>query len=94
MMLFPRAEIEKYMGHPVTDTAVSNEMLLNVDAVTRAEVDEWALRAERAGGTVFVKPAEAGPNGWMYLCCFADSEGHRWCVLCMDRALAPHDENA
>ncbi|WP_186673870.1 VOC family protein [Sporosarcina sp. BP05] len=50
-------------------------MLISMGADPRDEVNEFALKAERAGGTVFSKPGEK--DGWMYGCGFANPDGHR-----------------
>ena len=56
--------------------------MISIDAQSRLEVDETALKVIEAGGTIFAKPAEN--QGWMYGCGFQDLDGHRWNVLYMD----------
>ena len=82
MMLFPEAVFKTFAQHEITDTKLSAEVLISIDAETREEVDEIAKKAADAGGNVFAKPAEL--QGWMYGCGFADLDGHRWNVLHMD----------
>jgi len=82
LMLFPEKAFRGFAGNGVADTRQGTEVLFSIGANSREEVDELALRAERAGGTVFSKPGENG--GWMYGCGFADPDGHRWNALYMD----------
>ncbi|MES2277812.1 MAG: VOC family protein [Bacteroidota bacterium] len=84
VMLFEEPQFKGFTGAEVTDTGRSTEMLLSFDAESPGEVDEWAKKAEAAGGTVFGKPSSI--QGWMYGCGFADIDGHRWNVLYMDMA--------
>ncbi len=65
----------------------ATEVLLSIDAGSRAEVDEIAKKAADAGGTVFGKPSEI--QGWMYGCGFADLDGHRWNMLFRDMSRMP-----
>lgn len=87
IMLFAEPLFEGFSQNKSTDTSLSNEALFSIDAESRGEVDEWARKAEAAGGTVFGKPAEN--QGWMYGCGFADLDGHRWNVLHMDMDKMP-----
>jgi uncharacterized protein len=87
LMLFPESTFLSFTGNAVADSQQSTEVLFSLGANSREEVDEFALKAERAGGTVFGKPGEKG--GWMYGCGFADPDGHRWNVLYMDMSKIP-----
>ena len=71
-----------FSGNEIADTIKGTEVLLSIDAQTRAEVDELAKKAVEAGGIVYGKPGEK--DGWMYGCGFTDLDGHRWNVLYMD----------
>jgi len=82
LMLFPEAVFRGFAGNAVVDSWQGTEVLFSLGANSRDEVDELALKAERAGGTLFNKPGERG--GWMYGCGFADPDGHRWNALYMD----------
>ncbi|MFZ7945873.1 VOC family protein [Neobacillus sp. 19] len=82
LMLFPESVFRGFAGNAVADSWKSTEVLFSIGANSRDEVDELALKAEHAGGTVFSKPGENG--GWMYGCGFADPDGHRWNALYMD----------
>jgi predicted lactoylglutathione lyase len=84
IMLFEEQILQGFARMELTDTSKSVQMLISIDAESRAEVDEMAARAEAAGGLVFAKPEEI--QGWMYGCGFCDLDGHRWNVLFMDVA--------
>lgn len=81
MMLFPEKIFSHFAQNDVTNTKKSNEVFLNLDAQSTAEVDQMAIKVKKAGGTVFAKPI--WQDGWMYLCGFQDLDGHRWGVLHM-----------
>lgn len=87
LMLFPESTFCGFTGNAVADSQQGTEVLFSLGANSREEVDEFALKAERAGGTVFSKPGENG--GWMYGCGFADPDGHRWNMLYMDMSKMP-----
>lgn len=87
MMLFPEADIEHFASNPVTDTSKSTEVLFNIDAQTREEVDQMALTVIKAGGKVYTEPTEV--QGWMYALGFMDPDGHRWVMLYMDTNTRP-----
>ncbi|MCB0450907.1 VOC family protein [Mariniflexile maritimum] len=87
MMLFPEADIQHYAANPVTDTTKSTEVLLNIDAQTKEEVDAMVKTVESAGGTVYTQPNEV--DGWMYGLGFMDPDGHRWVMLHMDITKMP-----
>lgn len=84
VMLFDEKVFQSFTLHNITDTELSSEILISIDAESRAEVDELARKAEEAGAKVFAKPGEK--DGWMYGCGFSDPDGHRWNVLYMDLA--------
>ena len=87
LMIFPESSFRGFTGNAVVDSSQGNEVLFSLGANSRDEVDEIALKVERAGGTVFSKPGEKG--GWMYGCGFADPDGHRWNILYMDMSKMP-----
>ena len=82
VMLFSDSVFESFVQNRINDTKSSTEVLISIDAQSRLEVDETALKVIEAGGTIFAKPAEN--QGWMYGCGFQDLDGHRWNVLYMD----------
>jgi uncharacterized protein len=87
LMLFPESTFRGFLGNAEGDSWQGTEVLFSLGANSREEVDELAMKAERAGGTVFGKPGEKG--GWMYGCGFADPDGHRWNALYMDMSKIP-----
>src|SRR3954453_9784839 len=87
LMLFPESTFRGFLGNAEGDSWQGTEVLFSLGANSREEVDELAMKAERAGGTVFGKPGEKG--GWMYGCGFADPDGHRWNALYMDMSNIP-----
>jgi|UPI0003FA99D4 predicted lactoylglutathione lyase len=87
LMLFPVSSFRGFAGNAVADSWQGTEVLFSLGANSREEVDELAMKVERAGGTVFSKPGEKG--GWMYGCGFADPDGHRWNALYMDISKMP-----
>ena len=87
LMLFPQQAFERFAGNSTADTGKGTEMLINIDAQSREEVDAMAELVKRAGGTIYAKPGEA--EGWMYAFGFADPDGHRWSMLYMDTSTMP-----
>jgi uncharacterized protein len=87
LMLFPESTFRSFTGNAIADSWQGTEVLFSLGANSRDEVDELALKAERAGGTVFSKPGEK--DGWMYGCGFTDLDGHRWNALYMDMSQVP-----
>jgi len=82
MMLFPEKDFKGFVQNKIADTTKGTEVLLNIDAQTRAEVDEMAKTVRKAGGKIFAEPGES--QGWMYAFGFEDLDGHRWSMLYMD----------
>jgi predicted lactoylglutathione lyase len=87
VMLFEETQLESFIQNKITDTSLSSEMIISIDAQSKEEVDEFAIKVQEAGGNLFAKPAEN--QGWMYGCGFADLDGHRWNVLYMDMSKLP-----
>ena len=82
MMLFPEELFARFCRHTIADTSKGCEILINIDAQSREEVDAMAALVKKAGGSIFAEPGEA--DGWMYAFGFADPDGHRWSMLYMD----------
>lgn len=87
VMLFTEEIFRKFTQNKTSDATQASEILISVDAENRAEVDEMAKKAEKAGGIVFGKPGDN--QGWLYGCGFSDPDGHRWNVLYMDLGKMP-----
>lgn len=82
IMLCAEQLFKSFVQHDVANTQTASQMLISIDAESRAEVNELATKVTNAGGTIFSKPHEV--QGWMYGMGFADMDGHRWNVLYMD----------
>lgn len=82
MMLFPEDSFKGFTQNAISDTSKGTEVLLNIDAQSRAEVDEMAKTVRKSGGKIFAEPGES--QGWMYAFGFEDFDGHRWSMLYMD----------
>jgi len=87
MMLFPEESFKAFAQNDIADTEKGTEILLNIDAQSRQEVDEMAETVRKAGGKIFAEPSES--QGWMYAFGFADLDGHRWSMLHMDMEKMP-----
>ena len=90
LMLFPNETFKNFTQHDIGDTKKSTEVLINIDAQSRKEVDEMAQRVLKAGGKIYAEPAES--QGWMYGFGFEDLDGHRWNMLYMDVSKMPHNQ--
>jgi len=88
MMLFPEETFISFTSNSISDTEKGTEILFNLDAQNRAEVDEMAKKVTSAGGKIFTKPGEK--DGWMYGFGFEDLDGHRWSILYMDMDKRPN----
>ena len=87
MMLFPEESFKSFSGNAITDTKKGTEVLLNIDAQSKKEVDEMAKTVRKAGGKIYAEPGES--QGWMYAFGFEDLDGHRWSMLYMDMDKMP-----
>jgi uncharacterized protein len=87
LMLFPDDIFRGFLRKEIADTTRGNEVLINIDAQSKEEVDEMANTVRKAGGKIFAEPGES--QGWMYACGFEDLDGHRWVVLYMDVGKMP-----
>ena len=81
-MLFQEDDFKRFVAHSISDTWQGSEILINIDAESREEVDEMANKVRKAGGTIYAEPGET--QGWMYAFGFIDIDGHRWSMLHMD----------
>lgn len=82
LMLFPEETFKNFVNTEILDLTKGSEVLINIDAQSKHEVDEMAEKVKSAGGKVFAEPGEA--QGWMYAFGFQDLDGHRWNMLYMD----------
>jgi len=72
----------------ICDAKKNTEVLLALDAKTRAEVDELVEKAVAAGGSIYAEPAD---HRWMYQHSFGDADGHQWELLYMDESKLPQN---
>lgn len=84
MMLSSHDQFTKYSQNEIPDPSRATEVLLNLGAGSREEVDGMVKKVKTAGGKIYSEPAES--EGWMYGFGFEDLDGHRWYVLYMDSA--------
>lgn len=87
MMLFPGKTFKGFTRNELADTQKGTEVLINIDAQSREEVDELCRTVQNAGGKIYAEPGES--QGWMYAFGFEDPDGHRWSVLYMDMDKMP-----
>ena len=87
VMLSEVADFEDYTKGTTADIKEGTEVLFNLSADTKSDVDDWAVKVKDAGGTIYRGPEEK--DGWMYGCGFADPDGHRWSMLYMDESKMP-----
>lgn len=87
MMLFPEDSFANFTQNEVCDTLKGTEVLLNIDAQSKAEVDEMAQTVSKSGGKIYAEPSVS--QGWMYAFGFEDLDGHRWSMLYMDMDKMP-----
>ncbi len=88
IMLNPLERFKQYVATEVADPKQGTQVLLNISARTKADVDEMAEKVRQGGGSIFSQPQEW--ESWMYGLGFADPDGHRWICLYMD---APPNKN-
>ena len=85
--LFKEDEFKGFSGNESSNVNSVTEVLFNFRAANKAEVNEFAVRAKKAGGAIYRGPEEK--DGWMYGCGITDLDGHRWCMLYMDKSKMP-----
>lgn len=85
--LFEEKEFKGFSGNEISDTKKATEVLLNIGAENRQEVDAFAEKVKIAGGKIYRGPEDK--DGWMYGCGFTDLDGHRWSMLYMDMSKMP-----
>ena len=87
-MLMVEERFKDFTKKQICDAKKNTEVLLALDAKTRAEVDELVKKAVAAGGSIY---AERADHGWMYQHSFADPDGHQWELLYMDESKLPQN---
>ena len=91
LMLFPYETFKGFIRGELADMKKGKEVLINIDAQSREEVDRMAALVRKAGGKIFAEPGES--QGWMYAFGFDDPDGHRWSMLYMDMSKSPASNN-
>lgn len=80
--LFEEKDFAGFSDNAIADTGKATEVLFNIGAETREEVNEFAEKVVQAGGKIYRGPEDK--EGWMYGCGFTDLDGHRWSMLYMN----------
>jgi len=83
VMLLTHAKWQSFTSRPIPQPS-SSEVMLALNAVDKAAVDQMCTSAANAGGTVDVNPLQ--DLGFMYGRSFLDPDGHLWEVFWMDPA--------
>lgn len=84
VILILKSTFEKFNQQPITNTILSNEILISLDVESKEEIDSFANIVENAGGKIFSKPQWS--QGWIYGFGFSDLDGHRWNAIYMDHS--------
>lgn len=85
-MLLTEPFFKSFTQKEISDAEQTTEVILAIDAESRAAVDDMIKKAVEAGGKVYKEPQD---HGWMYGQGFADIDGHQWEVLYMDASAIP-----
>jgi predicted lactoylglutathione lyase len=83
-MLLQENYFKTFTKKPVADATKTTEVLIAIDAGSKAEVDELVRKAVEAGGSTYMEPQD---HGWMYQHSFADLDGHQWEIAFMDESM-------
>lgn len=87
-MLLAEPFFKTFTNKPISNAEESTEVIIAIDAASRAEVDELVRKAQGAGGLIYRDPED---HGWMYGHSFADLDGHQWEVVYMDMSALPKE---
>lgn len=87
-MLLVEERFKDFTKKTISDAKKSTEVLLALDAPSRADVDTMIKNAVKAGGSTYADPQD---HGWMYGHSFADLDGHQWEILYMDESAIPQN---
>jgi uncharacterized protein len=85
-MLMVEPRFKEFTKKDVADATKTTEVLIAMDAASRAEVDDMVRKAIEAGGSTYMPPQD---HGWMYFHNFADLDGHQWEIGFMDETAMP-----
>jgi predicted lactoylglutathione lyase len=87
-MLLTHPKFQSFTKKPISDAKQQTEVIISLDADSRAAVDTMVDAAVAAGGKLYREPAD---HGWMYERSFEDLDGHQWEVAYMDITKFPQD---
>jgi uncharacterized protein len=87
-MLLTEPAFKTFTKKEIADASKTTEVLIAIDAESRAQVDDMVAKAKKAGGHIY---AEAADHGWMYQHSFADLDGHQWEIGFMDETAIPKE---
>jgi len=80
-MLLTEAHFKTFTNKEISDAHKTTEVLIALDAQSRADVDGMVSKAVKAGGSTYM---DAQDHGWMYQHSFSDPDGHQWEIVYMD----------
>lgn len=89
VMLLTEAYFKTFINTEVCDARKSTEVLIALDAASKAEVEQTIAKAQTLGATLYGEPQDFG---WMYQHSFADLDGHRWEFAYLDMSQMPTQE--
>ena len=82
MHFFLKEILNDAMKGEITDSQKSNEVIFTLSAGSTAQVDNWAMEVEKAGGKIVSNPEEFGKGYYGFV--FADPDGHKFNVFYME----------
>jgi predicted lactoylglutathione lyase len=85
-MLLTYPKFKEFTKKEIADATKVTEVMIALDAESKAKVDELVRRAVDAGGSVY---DDVHDHGWMYQHSFADPDGHQWELLYIDEKAVP-----
>lgn len=85
-MLLTEAYFKTFTPRSISDAHTSTEVIIALDASSKAEVEQIVAKAEELGGKIYAAPQD---HGWMYQHGFADLDGHIWEIAYMDESQLP-----
>lgn len=85
-MLLVESYFQTFTNKEICDATKSTEVLIALDASSKAEVQEMVSKAEKLGAVIYKEPAD---HGWMYQHSFADLDGHQWEFAYLDETQLP-----
>lgn len=81
VMLLTETYFKTFIDTGVCDANQQTEVLIALDADSAEEVKGFISKAQSLGGRIYAEPKD---HGFMYQHSFADLDGHKWELVCMD----------